>query len=365
MAGKFPEKERGNKQMNEPPGDKILDMPLDKKSKKADEKVVSDPVTLKTKNIESRLPTYMYIWGESGTGKTIFAIQQLGPNGFLYNKFDQYVFVVPTFFSKSNVWYKFYKQMNLTIDVNAVVIQDPREIHEYVEAAEEYERVKDSKMPTTQKKKLAEKGRFYDPGIWCDYGKEKGVCTPPPTIWIFDDFQGNIYKNSVSARSNMTASFAALIRNYINEMFINGRHRQISCLALTQDRGGLQPTARTNARHVVFFPTTIRDNIRWFSDYFYVVKHKHDFMMILNEIGSAQPYDKPKNEQKENTKNYIHAHKDTNTIIVRINFKTLLLSTKRIQRNIDIFRKDFSRKYAWKPYCWLSPKEMKYYKLIK
>ena len=345
--------------------DEIPDFKPDKKQKTATEKVVANPVSLKKKNIESRLPTYMYIWGESGTGKTIFAIQQLGPNGFLHDKFDQYVFVVPTFFSRSNVWYKFYEQMELTINENAVVIEDPREIKDFIQAAEDYEDIKDSKMPTNKKKALAEKGRFYNPAIWCDYAKEKGVCTPPPTIWIFDDFQGNIFKNSGSANNSLKNSYAALIRGYIDEMFINGRHRQISCLALTQDRGGLRPTARTNARHVVFFPTTIRDNLRWFADYFYVVKHKHDFIMILSEIGSAQPYDKPEGEQKENTKNYIHSHKDTNTIIVRINFKTLLLSPKKIQRNIDRYRKDFKRKYAWKEYCWLSPNEKKYFRLIK
>ena len=236
--------------------------------------------------IDLEIPTYWIFIGESGSGKTMLTQEMFGR--YFQRVFNQLVIVSDTFHTKTpGSWGEFYQENEMFNNKMVAVIDDLDEITKYRDAAKKIKKA--SADPKFLKSKYNNeefnKARFYDPTILAQYSPSK---RPPHTLWIFDDFLGSIKQNTKDAPPRSHRTYRAIINSMIDEMVINARHRAVSAFVLCQERTGIPPTARNNARVVTFFPTGIRQNLTSLSNFFDLVHDKGCMERILSEIGRAK-----------------------------------------------------------------------------
>ena len=202
--------------------------------------------------------------------------------------FTQLVIVSDTFHTKSaGSWAEFYETNGMYDNKMVAVIDDLDEILSYRDAAKNIIKASADKkfLPQKQNSEEFNKARFYDPTILAKYSPSK---RPPQTLWIFDDFLGSIKQNTKDDIPRSRRTYRAIINSMIDEMVINARHRAVSAFVLCQERTGIPPTARNNARVVTFFPTGIRQNLTSLANFFDLVHDKGCMERILSEIGRAK-----------------------------------------------------------------------------
>ena len=236
--------------------------------------------------IDLEVPTYWIFIGESGSGKTMLTQEMFAR--YFQRVFTQLVIVSDTFHTKTaGSWAEFYETNEMYDNKMVAVIDDLDEIMKYRDAAKKIGKATaDPKFLKSQyNTEEFNKARFYDPTILSKYSASK---RPPQTLWIFDDFLGSIKQNTKDTPPRSHRTYRAIINSMIDEMVINARHRAVSAFVLCQERTGIPPTARNNARVVTFFPTGIRQNLTSLSNFFDLVHDKGCMERILSEIGRAK-----------------------------------------------------------------------------
>ena len=236
--------------------------------------------------IDLEVPTYWIFIGESGSGKTMLTQEMFAR--YFQRVFTQLVIVSDTFHTKTpGSWADFYESNEMYDNKMVAVIDDLDQITKYRDAAIKIKKM-GGKTKIGKRQYTSDefnKARFYDPTLLAPHSRSK---RPPQTLWIFDDFLGSIKQNTKDAPPRSQRTYRAIINGMIDEMVINARHRAVSAFVLCQERVGIPPTARNNARVITFFPTGIRQNLTSLSNFFDLVHDKGCMERILSEIGRAK-----------------------------------------------------------------------------